>query len=440
MKPASLQIGAAKIDITPPVGCDLTGFGAREGPSLEVRDPLFARALAIKDNRTQAVVIACDLLGLEAPFVAHVRGAIEREIGVSAQNVMIASSHTHSGPACMFLRNCGDVDAAYMAQLAQRLAQAAREAWDALRPATVSSGKTQVSGVSTNRREADGPLDEDLDVVRFDDSDGQPIAAIVGFTCHPIASGSFHRSISADFPGVLTQQIEAAIGATALYLNGAAAQTNPYFPGASLDFSIGNLEIVQRIGETLANSALALWPHLKSSRKSTLRVRARQLDLPLQRVNKKSLESYVNEQAESIARTAGAQPGEVARPQYKASVARLEWAWETRLTLADGTAPKFVTAEVQTLQLGDVVLVAVPGELFVELGFAIKQALAPAHAIVAGYANDNIGYIPTRASYPQGGYEVDDAYRYYGYVAPLAPAAGEQLVDAVKELQRASRK
>jgi len=179
---------------------------------------------------------------------------------------------------------------------------------------------------------------------------------------------------------------------------------------------------------------------LRRSRKSTLRVRARQLDLPLQRVDKKSIESYINEQAESIARTASAQPGETARQQYKVAVARLEWAWETRLAIADGTAPKFVTAEVQTLQLGDVVLVAVPGELFVELGFAIKQALAPLHTIVVGYANDNIGYIPTRASYPQGGYEVDDAYRYYGYVAPLAPAAGEQLVDAVKELQRASRK
>ncbi|HVF10101.1 MAG TPA: neutral/alkaline non-lysosomal ceramidase N-terminal domain-containing protein [Abditibacteriaceae bacterium] len=420
-----LQAGVSKIDITPPVGCDLTGFGAREGPSLAVRDPLFARALALQDSHTQAVVIACDLLGLEARFVAHVRHAVEREIGVPARHVMIAGTHTHSGPACMFLRHCGDVDATYMAQLAERLVHAARKACSTLRPASMASGKTRVSGISINRREPGGPVDEDLDLVRFDDARGNALATLLSFACHPLGEGPANRSISADFPGDLTQRVEAATGATALFLNGACAQINPLQP-------------VPQMGATLAQAALEM--RLKPSRKKTLRVRTRDLILPLQRVNKKSIGSYINEQAEVLARTASAQPGETARLQYKVASARLEWAWETRDALATGLAPQCVAAEVQTLQIGDVVLVGVPGELFVELGFVIKQALAPAHAIVVGYANDNIGYIPTRASYPQGGYEVDDAYRYYGYPAPLAPAAGEEIVRAIKDLQRPSSK
>jgi hypothetical protein len=436
MKLTPLQAGAAKIDITPAGHCDLTGFIAREVASLGAHDPLFARALALRSGSTQALVISCDLLGLEAPFVAQMRSAIENAIGVPAQHIMLACTHTHAGAASMFLRHCGDVNASYMAQLAQQLTYVAREAWSTLRPAAVSSGKTRIAGVSINRRETNGPLDEDLDVVRFDDEGGRPLAALVGFGCHPIASGGYNRMLSADFPGVLTQEIEMATGATTLFLNGAAAQINPYAEGASINFNIGNFEMVQSLGASLAGAALEQWPQLKRGRRSTLRVQTHNLLLPLKLVDGKSIEPFLNEQAQTLARTASARPGETARSQYKVAAAMLEWAWKTRDALENRRIQKSIHAEVQMLHIGDVILIAVPGELFVEFGLKIKQVLAPLHAIVVGYANGNFGYLPTRAAYTQGGYEVDDAYKYYGYPAPLAPAAGEKIVRAVTASQR----
>src|SRR5262249_6046886 len=89
-----------------------------------------------------------------------------------------------------------------------------------------------------------------------------------------------------------------------------------------------------------------------------------------------------------------------------------------------------VAAEVQAIQLGDLVLVGVPGELFAALGLQIKQCAPAQHTIVLGYTNGNIGYIPTRAAYDKGGYEITSAYRFYGYPAALAPEAGELVVDA----------
>jgi hypothetical protein len=276
-----------------------------------------------------------------------------------------------------------------------------------------------------NRREPGGPIDEDLDIVRFDNEHGQPIAALLGFACHPIASGGFNRLISADFPGMLTQQVEAATGATTLFLNGAAAQINPYAEGATTNFSIGNFEMVQHVGESLAETVLVWWPQLKRCRKSVLRVRSENLVLPLKRVDDKSIEPFIIEKAQILGRTADARLEESARLHYKAAVAMVEWAWETRDALKNRRVLKSITAELQMLHIGDVVLIAVPGELFVEFGLTIKKTLAPVHAIVVGYANGNFGYLPTRVAYTQGGYEVNDAYKYYGYPAPLAPAAGD---------------
>jgi hypothetical protein len=89
---------------------------------------------------------------------------------------------------------------------------------------------------------------------------------------------------------------------------------------------------------------------------------------------------------------------------------------------------------VQAIRLGDLALVSAPGELFVELGLAVKQGAGTSNVFIAGFGNDNIGYIPTRRAYPLGGYEVSEAYKYYGYPAALAPEAGEQYVQTAIEL------
>jgi hypothetical protein len=65
-------------------------------------------------------------------------------------------------------------------------------------------------------------------------------------------------------------------------------------------------------------------------------------------------------------------------------------------------------------------LIGIPGELFVELGLALKHNPHFAHTFVVGYCNDLIGYIPTRAAYGEGGYEVD--------TARIAAGTGEKIV------------
>ena len=76
---------------------------------------------------------------------------------------------------------------------------------------------------------------------------------------------------------------------------------------------------------------------------------------------------------------------------------------------------------------------------FVEFGLEIKARGGSDKIMTLAYANGRPGYIPHRSAYPAGGYEVDDAYRYYGYPACFAPEAGELVVETALELLEATR-
>ena len=101
-----------------------------------------------------------------------------------------------------------------------------------------------------------------------------------------------------------------------------------------------------------------------------------------------------------------------------------QWATCTASALAEGALPEGTPAEVQVFRLGHGWLVMLPGEVFVEIGWKVRDAVAvaagvsPADVVVAAYANGGVGYVPTAAAIPEGGYEVT-AYRHggrpYGY-------------------------
>src|SRR5262245_20565371 len=105
-----IRAGLAQIEITAAVGTPLTGYIARDGNALGVHDPLMAKALVLADSTTQAAIVTCDLLGLHHRDVQRFRQAIQTATGIPAEAVMIASSHTHAGPATLLLLECGQVD------------------------------------------------------------------------------------------------------------------------------------------------------------------------------------------------------------------------------------------------------------------------------------------------------------------------------------------
>jgi hypothetical protein len=86
-------------------------------------------------------------------------------------------------------------------------------------------------------------------------------------------------------------------------------------------------------------------------------------------------------------------------------------------------------AEIQVLSIGDLALVGMPCELFVEFGLEIKQQVHPRRAVIVGMANGMVGYVPTEEAFRRGGYETT-----LTTVSKLAPEAGGLMADAAVRL------
>ncbi|MDQ3699617.1 MAG: hypothetical protein M3442_01710, partial [Chloroflexota bacterium] len=97
------------------------------------------------------------------------------------------------------------------------------------------------------------------------------------------------------------------------------------------------------------------------------------------------------------------------------------------LALAEGWTGEHKTTEVQALAIGDdLAVVGLPGEVFAELGLALRERSPFRHTLVLGLANEAIGYVPTRRAYQEGGYEPTSSR--------LQPGGGERLVDEALDL------
>jgi hypothetical protein len=255
----------------------------------------------------------------------------------------------------------------------------------------------------------------------------------VAFACHAVALGSGERQASADYVAPLRRDLEAAGTGPVLYVNGCGGDVNP----AGMDDR--GREAAEVLGRGLAAAALPAWRRAAlgaqvPGTRTNIVAAQEQVPLPLQPL--RSAEQGGALLAAGRERLAAAVPGS---PRYHGTrVTEVEYPLRLlRLHYGSESLPE-TRGEVQVLRIGSVAIVALPGEIFSSLGRRIKAAspLAPPHTIVAGWANDNVGYIPDADAYPLGGYEVDSASRYYGYPAGWAREAGEGLVDAAARLLR----
>jgi hypothetical protein len=408
-----VKAGFAQIDITPPIGAALTGYIAREGGATGIHDPLFAKAMVLDSDGTRVAILTCDTLGLHWRYVQEVRAAIAEATQIPAAHMMIACSHTHAGPATLFLQDCGAVEEGYLAQLRRRLVTVAKSAVADLRPVRFGIGNGDIQAGVHNRRTPGDAIDPSLGVLRIVDEAGAMRGVVLNYACHPTCLTGENRLVSAEYCGYATHLIQQETGATALFLTGAIGDVGPVERGWPVLAQLGEAIAIETL-RTLDNVAVTAWQGVGAVSQT--------LELPL--LPFPTVEQLEHEHMKW--REPAPAPGATTLPYHpKIQQAMLQWTERTLDQVRSAKAPTTVTTEVQVIRVGELVFVGAPGELFVELGLAIRQQADAHHVFVCGFANDNIGYIPTRRAYPQGGYEVAEAYRYYGYPAALAPEAGE---------------
>jgi hypothetical protein len=404
-----IRAGVAIVDITPPPGLAMSGFAARALPAIGAHDPLTARAVVVGDTS----VVVADVIGIDAAMSARIR----QRCVLPAENVVVAALHNHGGPVSMAGRLSIAADPAYLERLEDACIAAIDKAAAARRPATITVGQGSDPGIARNRRHPGGPVDTSLPLLRIRAADGSMIALVTAYACHPVVLAADNLLWTADYPHFVRQALEEAHpGAVALFMTGCVGDANT---GHSAHASISLAEnpdrsftAAERIGRKIAEAALAAAEQPVSNA-----VTARNATVSL------AFERRETEPPETLEKrwrdeALNAEPARKSLLGYWA-----DWARDMAPTRSEPLA-----ARVTVLDWGGVPIVGLPGEIFAETALTIRTSLgADKPAFVIGFADDNPGYIPPANEFRFGGYEVDEAHRYYGLAATFAPGSAETL-------------
>ncbi|HWV86608.1 MAG TPA: hypothetical protein VNZ62_14255 [Capillimicrobium sp.] len=464
---SALAAGAAAVSLEPPLGLPMVGFVRRHEPATSSAGDLEATAVVLEDeDGGRAVVIGVDTLAIQAPEIDALRERIAAATGAPLEAVLVNFNHTHCAPpGCLALaRLGGEIDdagvdpavAAYVETLAERIVQVARVAASRLEPARPAWG-VGVCHESVNRRERradgrvilgwnpDGIVDPQVPVLQLRRRDGSAIATVVGFGCHTVAVGPDVLAYSADYPGPMREAVRAWTGGECVFLQGAGGNVLP-----RVGFATG-FGPARAMGRRLALAALAAvadrpaWPIRHERRDdgsvnpislyrpvpsdggaTTLAATALDVAFPLQPLpTADELAEVRADTARRIAqaRARGAGPGELNTIRYHAV-----WADLAEAAMAAGLTEPSVTAPVHALRVGDGAIVTGPGEVFSEIGLAVRERSPAEVTLYAGYTNGLLTYFPSRSAFPHGGYEPGHGNRSFGLPSQVTPECDPILV------------
>jgi hypothetical protein len=378
----SLQAGYGEKKITPPLGTDLTGFGFfLDRRAKIVRDDLKARALCLRDTEKTLLIISLDLLGLTIDSADRIRRQVAKEHEIPVENVLLACTHTHSGPAAQPLLGLGKINYSYVRRLPQAIREAAAQACAGTEEASFGFHAEAVEPIGYNRRRGDfSEIDPWLQVAVFRQK--KRTIYLLNYACHAVTLGPT-KEISADWPGALVREIEKT-GNRGLVLQGFCGDIDPVtylnrrLGATKQDYTLSGQILAARAFKSESYAAFA-----RNARLGAAEVRIR---LPLFVFPKKDLDQEATAAIEANKEFPRA--SEIIRAWRK----RVEKHHDAFLQ-----SPWMEGVPIHALIVGAMRILALPGEVFSGLG--LRMRLKWPALMTAGYADGNIGYLPTREAY-----------------------------------------
>lgn len=421
---APMLVGAAEVQITPPVGTELAGYFSPR-VSEGVISELMAKAVVVGEGDDRIAIIACDLITMTAEVSGPARERIERETGIRGQRVLICSTHTHTGPELRPNRPIKRNEE-WFVTLPGLIADAAIAAAGNQRPTIMSIGVDHEEGLAFNRRfrykdgteqfgvhdeeqvvGPAGPTDPQLGVIKFCENEGDdPFAVIVNYSLHIDVTGG--NLISADFPAVMTDLLRGVYGKdlVCLYVQGACGNINhvPYL--MERPWPRKGVEKSKQVGRALGGKAACIVEKALPSVDTSV-----DAEQEILQVRKYPLDDVVEKRLQEARERVVGQPGGVHQRMLE--------------LIEKYDADEIIPREVQAVRIGDVVFCSAPGEYFVEWGLEIKKWSPHPYTFIAELANDSVGYIPTWEAFRRGGYEATPIVSVIS-----TPALGQMIADA----------
>ncbi len=415
-----IKVGAAEIDITPPIGTGMVG-ALTPRYSIGIDDPLMAKALVLESKGIRIAIVAMDLATLPRRHGDACIKAASWKTGIPADHIIWCASHTHTGPISepeVYPQGIKPSDLAWLKKLPGQFAQVVAQANAARQPVRMSRVRTFCSGVACSRRirfknsrevntwnldQADesqslgyaSHVDPEVGALCFDGLDGNPVAILWTFACH--TNANFGPRFSADYPAVTAARLRERYGkqTISVFLPGACGDVNPM---------IGYRELGSRIADGLI----------------------------IRMDNRKPFDHPIPLQAIRKPVTVPTRPfraDESWRRKVSGWSPDLQKWFKYSEKLLKKRNEKEITTWVQAFRIGEIAFVTQPGELFVEWGLNLKASSPFPWTYPVELCGDYIGYLVTPEAEAAIGYESLNCW-----VSRIGPDGVNELVDSGKDL------
>jgi hypothetical protein len=450
-----MKVGVGRGVITPPIGIEHAGWGAQTHHRAEgVHLDLWVTVLVVEGETETFAILDYDLMVVTGADCDRIRTDVAGVLGIDPRNVRVSFTHTHAGPVWSDLlgprtgREGQELVPGYRETIWSQTLGATHQAKAALRPARMAAGWGH-SDIAVNRRlraptgelvvgqNIKGFADHRVMVVRFDDLDEDPLAALVCYAAHPIILAFQNRLLSPDFPGVAKRVVEELTGAACLYLQGCAGNI------MTTEALTGDLGAAERMGTMLGAEAAKVFTGIRTrptrrrfggivesgaplgiwvdeplpDREPVIRVIEKNIEMPLRPTeDPDQAESH----AQSLSATflelerSGAPEDRIQNARYLARRAMISAAWAKL-----GRGRPHLPTTLHGIRIDSVALVGFPGEPFAEIGARVRESSPFEYTQMAGYSNGVTGYVPTAEEFDRGGYEPQWATAYTSEAASI---------------------
>ncbi|MCE4565031.1 neutral/alkaline non-lysosomal ceramidase N-terminal domain-containing protein [Maribellus sp. CM-23] len=422
------KAGVAKVKITPHQDMWMAGYASRTSPSEGTLHELWAKALFLEDAAGQQVLlVTADLLGFPKTLSDQIRDRLEEQWGLSRSQIILNSSHTHSGPVLanslsgIYLLNQVQQEKIdqYTQWLEQQIYSLCEKAARSVKPARVYASNGVVR-FQVNRRNNDesqiaqlsdlqGPNDYAVPVLKVENMKGRIQAVAFGYACHPTVLNG--QQWSGDYPGFAQIEIENKYkGATALFFQGAGADQNP-MPRRTVPLAKQyGQELAAAVERVLHEDMYLLRPGIQTAYS--------EIELEFDTPPTKEYLLAFRDKNEGFMKA---------------------WAEDMLGLINSGTPfPTSYPYPVQVWKLGEQTIVALGGELLVNYSVGLKKALGN-ELFVMGYSNDVMAYIPDEKVLKEGRYEGEVSQMVYGLPARWKTGIEQQITDEVIRLAKQLR-
>ncbi|MDZ4853173.1 MAG: neutral/alkaline non-lysosomal ceramidase N-terminal domain-containing protein [Pirellulaceae bacterium] len=420
-----LRVGASAIDITPrefPIGMP-GGFDAKFAK--RAHDPLHARALVLDDGTTTLAMVVVDNLGVGPEVLNEAKAIAAQATKIPVDRMLISSTHTHSGPPSNATE--GPAPAiAYRKVLVEGIGESIIQAHSKLRPATIGFASSPLPDEVFNRRwylklgkmplnpfgkldivkmnpgtnpdvldRPAGPTDPDISVISVLDEKRKPMALFANYALHYVG-GMAPEELSADYFGefarVMPSRLRSGENFVAMMSNGASGDIN------NIPFLVNRppREPFEQIRIVAQKAADAAWLAQK-------KIEQHRSDVKLDMLERSVTLRYRRPSADQLAEAKAVL--EIKDPTAIERLPRLALNYARNTVNAANRKEESIAVTLQTIRIGDLAVVGIPFETFVEIGLDLKDRSPFPQTMVIGLANGRHGYLPTLAQHRLGGYE-----------------------------------